>query len=175
LSAKVHIVYKDKPYKTVLGIAPKMYDEIWTAGKVMYKLEPVIADGGTLIIYAPHIKEVSVTHGKTIEQVGYHTRDYFLKQWDKFKDYPLGAIAHCTHVKGIGTYNNGVEKPRINVVLATGISRERCQKINLGYMDPEQIDIANYEDKEDKGILVVHNAGETLYRLSDGSIPRIRE
>jgi nickel-dependent lactate racemase len=175
LSAKVHIVYKDKPYKTVLGIAPKMYDEIWTAGKVMYKLEPVIEDGGMLIIYAPHIKEVSVTHGKTIEQVGYHTRDYFLKQWDKFKDYPLGAIAHCTHVKGIGTYNNGVEKPRINVVLATGISRERCKKINLGYMDPEQIDIANYENKEDKGILVVHNAGETLYRLSDGSIPRIRE
>jgi nickel-dependent lactate racemase len=175
LSAKVHIVYKDKPYKTVLGIAPKMYDEIWTAGKVMYKLEPVIEDGGMLIIYAPHIKEVSVTHGKTIEQVGYHTRDYFLKQWDKFKDYPLGAIAHCTHVKGIGTYNNGVEKPRINVVLATGISRERCKKINLGYMDPEQIDIANYEGREDKGILVVHNAGETLYRLSDGSIPRIRE
>jgi len=175
LSAKVHIVYKDKPYKTVLGVAPKMYDEIWTAGKVMYKLEPVIADGGMLIIYAPHIKEVSVTHDKTIEQVGYHTRDYFLKQWDKFKDYPLGAIAHCTHVKGIGTYNNGVEKPRINVVLATGISRERCKKINLGYMDPEQIDIANYEGKEDKGILVVHNAGETLYRLSDGSIPRIRE
>ena len=175
LSAKVHIVYKDKPYKTVLGIAPKMYDEIWTAGKVMYKLEPVIADGGTLIIYAPHIKEVSITHGKTIEQVGYHTRDYFLKQWDLFKDYPWGAIAHCTHVKGIGSYNNGVEKPRINVVLATGISRERCKKINLGYMDPEQIDIANYEGKEDKGILVVHNAGETLYRLSDGSIPRIRE
>jgi nickel-dependent lactate racemase len=175
LSAKVHVVYKDKPYKTILGIAPKMYDEIWTAGKVMYKLEPVVADGGVLIIYAPHINEVSVTHGKTIEEVGYHTRDYFLKQWDLFKDYPWGAIAHCTHVKGIGTYKDGVEKPRINVVLATGISRERCKKINLGYMDPEQIDIANYEGKEDKGILVVHNAGETLYRLSDGSIPRIRE
>jgi nickel-dependent lactate racemase len=175
LSAKVHIVYKDKPYKTVLGIAPKMYDEIWTAGKVMYKLEPIVEDGGTLIIYAPHITEVSVTHGKTIEEVGYHTRDYFLKQWDKFKDYPWGALAHCTHVKGIGTYKNGVEKPRVNVVLATGISRERCRKINLGYMDPEQIDIANYDGKEDKRILLVRNAGETLYRLSDGSIPRIRE
>jgi len=68
-----------------------------------------------------------------------------------------------------------VEKPRINVVLATGINRERCQKINLGYMDLQQIDIENYENKEDKGILVVHDAGETLYRLSDGSIPRIRE
>ncbi|MGA2171869.1 MAG: lactate racemase domain-containing protein [Sedimentisphaerales bacterium] len=165
LSAKVHIVYKDKPFKTVLGIAPKMYEDIWTAGKVMYKLEPVVADGGMLIIYAPHISEVSYTHGAIIEQLGYHTRDYFLKQWDKFKNFPGGAMAHCTHVKGIGSYVNGVEKPRINVVLATGISRERCRKINLGYMNPEQIDIANYENKEDKDILVVHNAGETLYKL----------
>jgi nickel-dependent lactate racemase len=175
LSAKVHIVYKEKPFKTVLGLAPKMYDDIWTAGKVMYKLEPVVADGGVLIIYAPHITEVSYTHGKVIEQLGYHTRDYFLKQWDKFKNFPGGAMAHCTHVKGIGTFVNGVEKPRISVVLATGISRETCKKINLGYMDPEQIDVANYEGKEDKGILVVHHAGETLYRLSDGTVPRIKD
>jgi len=165
LSAKVHIVYKNKPFKTVLGIAPEMYDDIWTAGKVAYKLEPVTADGGVLIIYAPHINEISRTHGAVIEQLGYHTRDYFLKQWDRFKDFPGGAMAHCTHVKGIGTYSDGVEKPRINVVLATGISKEKCRKVNLGYMDPEQIDITNYEDREDKGILVVHNAGETLYRL----------
>jgi nickel-dependent lactate racemase len=175
LSAKVHIVYKDKPFKTVLGIAPEMYDEIWTAGKVMYKLEPVVADGGILIIYAPHINEVSLTNGATIERVGYHTRDYFLKQWDKFKTFPGGALAHCTHVKGIGTFKNGVEKPRVNVVLATGISREKCRKINLGYIDPSQIDIDNYENKEDKGILVVHHAGETLYRLADGTFPQIKE
>lgn len=175
LSAKVHIVYKDKPFKTILGIAPKMYDDIWTAGKVAYKLEPVVADGGTLIIYAPHITEISLTHGAVIGQLGYHTRDYFLKQWDKFKDSPGGAMAHCTHVKGIGTYKDGTEKPRMNVVLATKISRETCRKVNLGYMDPEQIDIDNYEGKEDKGILVVHNAGETLYRLSDGTVPRIKD
>jgi nickel-dependent lactate racemase len=175
LSAKVHIVYKDRPFKTILGIAPKMYDDLWTAGKVAYKLEPVTADGGVLIIYAPHIDEISRTHGKVIEQLGYHTRDYFLKQWDRFKDFPGGAMAHCTHVKGIGTFENGVEKPRINVVLATRISKETCRKVNLGYMDPEQIDIDNYAGKEDKGILVVHNAGETLYRLSDGSVPRIKD
>ncbi len=165
LSAKVHIVYKEKPFKTVLGIAPSMYDDIWTAGKVAYKLEPVVADGGILIIYAPHITEISYTHGRVIEQLGYHTRDYFLKQWEKFKDFPGGAMAHCTHVKGIGTFENGVEKPRINVVLATGISREKCRKVNLGYMDPEHIDVDNYLNKEDKGILVVRHAGETLYRL----------
>jgi nickel-dependent lactate racemase len=173
LSEKVHIVYKDKPYKTILGIAPEMYDDIWTAGKAMYKLEPVTADGGTLIIYAPHITEISYTHGKFLDQIGYHTRDYFLKRMDKFSDIPRSVIAHSTHVKGIGTFTDGVEKPRINVVLATGISRERCRKVNLGYMDPNQIDIANYENKEDKGVLLVHHAGEVLHRLSSGYIPTI--
>ena len=42
-----------------------MYDELWVGGKCMYKLEPVVADGGELIIYAPHIHEICVTHGKT--------------------------------------------------------------------------------------------------------------
>jgi len=173
VSAEVHIVRKERPFKTVLGIAPKMYDDIWTAGKVMYKLEPIVADGGLLIIYAPHITEISYTHGKVIDEIGYHTRDYFLKQWDKFKDFPHSALAHSTNVKGIGTYVDGVERHRINVALATGISRERCRKVNLGYMDPEHIETANYRSKEDKGILVVDHAGEMLYRLADGSIPTV--
>ncbi|MFA5238658.1 MAG: lactate racemase domain-containing protein [Phycisphaerae bacterium] len=174
LSEKVHIIYKDKAYKTILGVAPEMYEDIWTAGKVMYKLEPVVADGGMLIIYAPHISEISYTHGKVIDKIGYHSRDYFLKQMGRFAGVPRGVMAHSTHVKGIGTYIDGIEKPRINVVLATGISRQRCRDVNLGYMNPEHIDIANYENKEDKGILVVHNAGEMLYRLSSGYIPTIK-
>jgi len=173
LSRETHIIYKDKPYKTILGIAPEMYDDIWTAGKVMYKLEPIAADDGTLIIYAPHIKELSYTHGKFIDKIGYHTRDYFLKRMDKFGDIPRAVIAHSTHVKGIGTYINGFEKPRINVVLATGISRQRCEKVNLSYMNPDDINISGYEDKENEGILVVHHAGEVLYRLMDGTIPGI--
>ena len=173
LSGKVHIVYKDKPYETVLGITPKMYDDMWTAGKVMYKLEPIVADGGTLIIYAPHIDEISYTHGEKIEQVGYHTRDYFLKQMDKFAGIPRAVLAHSTHVKGIGTYIDGVEKPRINVVLATGISKGCCEKVNLGYMDYKQINTADYENREDEGVLVVQHAGEVLHRLSGGYIPSI--
>jgi len=173
LSEKVHIIYKDKPYHTILGIAPEMYDDIWTAGKVMYKLEPIIADGGTLIIYAPHIDEISYTHGKVLDRIGYHTRDYFLKQMDKFAGEPRGVMAHSTHVKGIGTYKDGIEKPRVNVVLATGISRDRCEKVNLDYIDPNKINIADYENRENEGILLVHHAGEMLHRLSSGFIPSI--
>jgi nickel-dependent lactate racemase len=166
LSKDVHIVYKDKPYHTILGEAPRMYDDIWTAAKVAYKLDPILADGGTLIIYAPHISEISYTHGKILDKIGYHTRDYFLKQMDKFAGIPRAAMAHSTHVKGLGTFANGVERPRVNVILATGISKERCEKVNLGYMKPADINIADYENREDEGILLVRHAGETLYRLS---------
>jgi nickel-dependent lactate racemase len=168
------LFYKDKPYHTILAMAPTMYDDIWTAAKAMYKLEPIAADGGTVIIYAPHITELSYTHGKFLDKIGYHTRDYFLKRMDKFAGIPRAVIAHSTHVKGIGTYIDGVEKPRINVVLATGISKQRCERVNLGYMNPDDINMADYENREDEGILVVHHAGEVLHRLSSGYIPTIR-
>ena len=167
LSRRVHITYKDHPFHTVLSCAPPMYDELWVGGKCMYKLEPVVADGGELIIYAPHIREVSLTHGQQIRRIGYHCRDYFVKQWDKFKDVPWGTIAHSTHVRGIGTYEDGVEKCRIRVTLATGIPESVCREINLGYRDPATINPADYANREDEGILYVPKAGEMLYHLRE--------
>ncbi len=167
LSDKIHIIYKDRPYQKVLSRAPTMYEDLWTGGKCMYKLEPVVADGGELIIYAPHIKEASITHGKIIEKIGYHTRDYFVNQMEKFNDIPGGVMAHSTHVKGIGSFENGVEKPRINVVLATGISEEKCRKLNLGYKDPDSINVDEWKDREHEGILYVPKAGEWLFRLKN--------
>ena len=167
LSAQIHIRYVDRQYKRVLGLAPEMYDDIWTAGKVMYKLEPVVEDGGELIIYAPHITEVSYTHGHILDKVGYHCLDYFREQMDKFSDIPGGVMAHSTHVAGLGTYCNGVEKPRVRVTLATSIPEERCRRINLGYMDPKTVRVAEWIGREKEGILLVDHAGETLYRLKE--------
>lgn len=165
LSRELHITYKDRPFHTVLSCAPKMYDELWTGGKCMYKLEPVVADGGELIIYAPHITEVCVAHGKTLHEVGYHCRDYFVKQWDQFKRYPWGVLAHSTHVYGLGTYENGVETPRARVTLATGIPESECRQINLGYRDYRTIDVESFANREDEGVLLVRKAGEMLYHL----------
>ncbi len=167
LSRKLHVVYNDRPYSLILSCAPKMYDELWTGGKCMYKLEPVLADDGELIIYAPHISHISETHGRIIEEIGYHCRDYFLKQWDKFKDYPWGVLAHSTHVRGIGRFENGVEKCRAKVTLATSIPENLCKKINLGYRDPSKIKIEDFVGRENEGILVVPKAGEMLFRLKN--------
>ncbi len=165
LSRRVHILYKPHPFHTVLSGAPPMYDELWVAGKCLYKLEPVVEDGGELIIYAPHLSEISLTHGKTILRIGYHIRDYFLEDWERYKDEPWGVLAHSTHVRGIGRMENGVEKPRIKVTLATRIPEAVCRQINLGYRDPDTIRPEDYAGREAEGVLFVPKAGERLYRL----------
>ena len=169
LSAQLHVVYKKHPYRTVLGRAPEMYDELWVGGKVMYKLEPVVADGGRLIIYGPHIREVSRTWGQYLDRIGYHVRDYFLARPEEFREVPRGVLAHSTHVKGLGTCENGFERPRIEVVLATGISEAVCRRINLGYLDPASVRLEDYRDREDEGILFVDHAGEVLHRLEENT------
>jgi len=144
-----------------------IYDDLWTAAKGMYKTEPIVADGGEVILYAPHITEISYTHGKLIDEVGYHVRDYFLKQWDRFKHYPWGVLAHSTHVRGIGTFENGVERCRAQVTLASAIPPEICKKINLGYRDPKSIRAEDYANREAEGVLLVPKAGEMLFRLEN--------
>ena len=173
LSAETNIVWVDRAFDTVVSVAPSMYRELWTAGKCMYKLEPVVADGGRLVIYAPHIDEISPTHGDSIRRVGYHTRDYFLAQLERFRGVSRAVLAHSTHVRGIGTFIDGIERPRIEVVLATGIPEAVCDEIKLGYEDPGSFDVGELADREDEGILVVPDAGEALYRLSDGTVPDI--
>ena len=165
LSAQIHVKYVPRPFRTVVSVMPEMYDDLWTGAKGMYKMEPVIADGGEVIIHAPHITEVSYTHGRILDEIGYHTRDYFVKQWDRFRTYPWGVLAHSTHLRGAGTFENGVEHPRIRVTLSTGIPEERCRRIGLGYRDPKTFRPEDYANREAEGVLLVPHAGEHLYRL----------
>jgi lactate racemase len=167
LSAETHIVWVDKPFRQALAVMPTLYDDLWTGAKGMYKLEPAMADGGEVIIYAPHITEISYTHGRHIRKVGYHVRDYFVKQMDLFKDIPLSILAHSTHVRGIGAFENGVERPRVRVALATGIPEDVCRQINLEYRDPAEINPEVFAGREEEGILLVRRAGEDLYRVKD--------
>lgn len=170
LSSQRHIVRVPRPFRRVLAVMPEMYDDLWTAAKGMYKLEPAVADGGEVVIYAPHISEVSYTHGARLDEIGYHCRDYFLARWERFSSVPGGVLAHSTHLKGLGTYDTatGVETPRITVTLATGIPEERCARINLGYLDPRSVRMDEWSARESEGVVVIPRAGEMLYRLEAG-------
>jgi lactate racemase len=172
LSAKLHIRWVERPFARVLSVMPEMYADIWTAAKGMYKLEPVVADNGEIIIYAPHIDEVSYTHGTLLDEIGYHVRDYFLKQWPRFAHYPGGVLAHSTHLRGTGSYDaeTAIESPRIRVTLATRIPEERCRRLGLGYVDPREINLDDWRGREAEGRLLVPKAGEMLYRLKPAAI-----
>ncbi len=172
-SQRVHITYKSKPFSSVLACCPRMYHDIWTAGKCVYKCEPVVEDGGELIVYAPHVKMFSEMHEETIQALGYHVRDYFLAHMDSFAHLPRSVMTHCVIVKGDGAYEADdahpgarVERPRVRVLLATQIKREVCESAGLGYADPATIDPTAWMDREDEGVLYVERAGEMLYKVS---------
>ncbi|HET9872257.1 MAG TPA: lactate racemase domain-containing protein [Propionibacteriaceae bacterium] len=167
VSAETHVTYLDRPVRRVLSIMPTKYEDIWTAAKGFYKLEPIVADGGEVIIYAPHITQVSVMHPH-IAEIGYHNRDYFLGQWERFSDQPWGDLAHSTHLRGQGTWDpaNG-EQNRVTVTLATGIPEDVVRAVNLSYLDPASVNVADYQ--ADPDTFVEPHAGEVLYRLRPGA------
>ena len=162
--AATHVTYLDEPVDRVISIIPEMSEDIWTGAKGFYKLEPAVADGGEVVIYAPHITEISTSHPE-INEIGYHCRDYFVKQWDRFKHIHWGTLAHSTHLRGAGTYDaeTGEERLRVRVTLATRIPEEQCRQANLGYVDLDSIDLAAAE--ADGETFVVPDAGEVLFRL----------
>ncbi len=163
ICAATHVQYLDEPVRRVISLIPEMYDDIWTGAKGFYKVEPAVADGGEVILYAPHITQISISHPE-INEIGYHCRDYFVKQWDRFKDIHWGTLAHSTHLRGAGTYDadTGEERLRVRVTLATGIPEDVCRAANLGYLDPDSLDLAA---EAAAGSFVVPNAGEVLFRL----------
>ncbi|HEU5108702.1 MAG TPA: lactate racemase domain-containing protein [Micromonosporaceae bacterium] len=163
VSAQTHVRYLDAPVRRVVSVVPTKYDDMWTGAKGFYKVEPVVADGGQVIVYAPHITRISAMHPE-IEQIGYHCRDYFLKQWDRFSHHHWGVLAHSTHLRGAGTYDpvEG-ERGRVTVTLATGIPEHVVRAANLDYLDPASVDLDLLA--ADPDTLVVAQAGEVLYRL----------
>lgn len=169
VSTQTHVTYLDRPFRRVLSIVPEKYEDLWTAAKGFYKLEPVVADGGELILYAPHITQVSVMHPH-ITEIGYHNRDYFTGQWERFSDQPWGDLAHSTHLRGQGTWDaEHGERNRVTVTLATGIPEEVARAVNLGYLDPAGVDVAEF--LADPDTFVEPHAGEVLYRLRDAPLP----
>jgi nickel-dependent lactate racemase len=163
VAAHTHVRYLDAPVRRVLSLIPSKYEDMWTGAKGFYKVEPIVADGGQVVIYAPHIRDVSVMHPHIVD-IGYHCRDYFVKQWDRFRDAPWGDLAHSTHLRGAGTYDEvGGERCRVTVTLATGIPEEQVRAINLDYLHPALVDPDAWAAEPDT--LVVPQAGEVLYRL----------
>jgi lactate racemase len=168
-SSEMHIQWVDRPFRRVLAVIPEMYPDLWTGAKGMYKSDPAIADGGEVILYAPHIEHASYIHGDFLTRVGYHCAEYFLKQPKCFAEIPRGILAHSIHLYGQGLYNvdTQIEKPRITVTLATSIPQPQCRELNLGYIDYRTINLEDWENHESEGVKLIPHAGEILYRLKD--------
>jgi len=58
---------------------------------------PVVADGGDLMLYSPHVKEFNETTA-TCWPRSLHTRDSLHRPLGRFGGYPVGVLAHSTHL-----------------------------------------------------------------------------
>jgi nickel-dependent lactate racemase len=159
VAAETHVRWLDAPVDKVLSLVAPRYADLWTGAKGFYKVEPIVADGGEVVLYAPHITQIAATH-PGLDAIGYHCRDWFLAHWDDVKDLPRGELAHSTHLFGAGSWDpvEG-ERQRVRVTLATGIPEDVVRRANLGYLDPAEVDL------DDPDAFVVPDAGEVLYRL----------
>jgi len=58
----------------------------------------------------------------------------------------------------------------VRVKLASKISAQDCVRLNLGYLDPKTVNVHEWKDKEDEGVLFAPKAGKILYRLKNMKI-----
>lgn len=167
-SSRLHIIYIDQPLKFAVQVIDKSYDEIWTAGKGSYKLQSpgVMAPGGEIIIYAPHI---NCFHSRpemdfALRKIGYHCKDYVKEYLKSNPEFSKNVAAHVINVRGAGNFdvNSGKEEFDFKITLATGISKEICESVGLGYRNPDSIHRENFIRP---GKLWIENGGKYLYKI----------
>ena len=162
VSSQVHVRFVTRRFKRVVALLDPHYDELWTGGKASYRTGAVIEPGGELLILAPHLRHISLTHGALIRRYGYHVlgrvKELVAENEDLRKN--LCVAAHLTHVRYAGEWKNGVETPRFRITLASQVPREECHQVNLQYLDPSRVDPDQYRDPDS---LVVENAGRDLF------------
>lgn len=167
ISKNVHIRYTGRKYKRVAALLDRHYDELWLGGKASYRLGAIIEDGGELIIYAPHLRCLSDTHGVLIEKYGYapieKIKDLVARSGEL--EANLCVAAHLAHVAFAGRKNkNGEIEPRFRITLASQIEESACRRVNLDFLDFEKFRREEYENDSDT--LTVENAGCDLYLVA---------
>lgn len=170
VSSTVHIKYVDRKYKRVVALLDRHYDELWVGGKASYKLGSIIEEGGELIIYAPHLSQLSATHGHLIEKYGYAPLEQVREMVEGSDELRanLCVAAHLAHVSyGSACDAAGRLTPRYHITLASAVPEDACRRVNLGYVDHHSVRLEDYQSDPDT--LIVKDAGRDLYLLANES------
>lgn len=164
VSRNVHIKYTGRKYSRVIALLDEHLDDLWVGGKASYRLGPVIAEGGELIIYAPHVTSLSDVHGELIKRYGYapleRIRELVAESAELQRN--LCVAAHLAHVSFAGRrLADGAIVSRYSITLASAVDEKTCHLVNLRYMDPRRFRREDYEGHCDT--LIVEQAGRDLY------------
>ena len=167
VSKQVHIKYTGRKYKRVVALLDEHYDELWVGGKASYKLGGIIQEGGELIIYAPHLRSISETHGRLIEKYGYAPLDRVREMVALSSELQsnLAVAAHLAHVSYAGKRDpEGRVVPRYRITMASALDEETCRRVHLGFLDYRNFRREDYENDPDT--LIVERAGRDLFLVA---------
>jgi len=163
ISRAVHIKYTGRKYERVVALLDEHYEELWLGGKASYRLGGIVEEGGELIIYAPHLRCISETHGADIEKFGGYAPLEKIKELVAASgelQSNLCVAAHLAHVAFAGSTDSAHEM-RYKITLASQVSEENCRRVNLGFLDYQTFRRSDYENDADT--LIVERAGRDLY------------
>jgi nickel-dependent lactate racemase len=167
ISRQVHIRYTGRRYRRVIALLDSHYDEMWVGGKASYKLGGIVEPGGELVIYAPHLRHISLTHGRLIEKYGYAPLEHVRDMVDGSEELRgnLCVAAHLAHVSyGSARADDGRVIPRFTIALASEVPEDVCRRVNLAYVDWRTFDIERH--RPDPDTLIVESAGRDLYLVN---------
>lgn len=164
VSREVHVKYTGRRYRRAVALLDPHYDELWVGGKASYKLGGIIEPGGELIIYAPHLQQISATHGRLIEKYGYAPLEQVREMVESSDELRanLAVAAHLAHVSyGSAPRADGTIGPRYRITMASGLDEPTCRRVNLGYLDWRSFRVEDYASDPDT--FIVEDAGRDLY------------
>ena len=166
LSLKVNFIMVEKPIrKCLVYLDPAEFKSTWLGNKAVYRTRMAIADGGSLMVLAPALREFGEdkTIDALIRKYGYKGTPHTLQCTRENEDLRnnLSASAHLIH---------GSSEGRFSITYCPGpdMTREEIESVGFGYepLDAvmERYDVAHLKD----GWNTV--GGEEIYYISNPAL-----
>ena len=166
LSLQVNFRMMDRPmHKVVVWLDPEEFRSTWLGNKSVYRTRMAIADGGTLVVMAPGLRQFGEdpTIDRLIRKYGYRTTPEVMRMVEapgsELADN-LGVADHLIH---------GTSEGRFRIVYAPGqLTREEIESVGFEWADLAGT-MAKYDpEKLTDGWNTVD--GEEIYYISNPAL-----
>ncbi len=167
-AANWHIHTIPAAFERVIALIPERQADLWTAAAFIPLLESLVADGGTLMLVAPHISQLSISHRALFDAISLpgHPQPGFIAGTPQLTWQALVRHFLRQRLGIVERAGNLQESPRYRLVLATGLPAKVLQKLEVSGENPDDVLAAIASDAQTSPSQIVVQAGEDRYCLA---------